>query len=154
MDEVLQRLEQTDWSYAESDPVALAELARRIAAIGRTERFLSYVQRVDRVTFRLPNVADGEPFQIRDWNGLNRAIIGSFLGRIVVDSYRRGRFFASALVIRSEGDGPGEGFFTLARDVRILRANSEDARLQFWLDHVRLARAWHRANPNAEYADE
>ena len=153
MDEVLARLEACEWTYGDRDPVALAELSRRIAAIGRTSQdFLKYSELVDGVTFRLSNVANGAPFEIREWNSLDRAIIGSFLGRIVLDSYRRGRFFASALVIGVESNSPGEGFWTLASQVGLLNSNNTDARDRLWFRQVDLARAWHRANPHLEYA--
>ena len=100
VDEVLTRLEAIEWVYGDHDPVALAELSRRIAAVGRTRQdFLNYSELVDGIAFRLSNVTAGEPYEIREWTNLDRNIIGSFLGRIVLDSHRRGRFFASALVI-------------------------------------------------------
>ena len=153
MDEVLTRLEAIEWVYGDHDPVALAELSRRIAAVGRTRQdFLNYSELVDGIAFRLSNVTAGEPYEIREWTNLDRNIIGSFLGRIVLDSHRRGRFFASALVIGKASNSPGEGFWGLAEDVGLLRSNSEAARLRLWVEHVELARAWHRANPNLEYA--
>ena len=145
MDEILDRLSEMEWVYGDGDPVALAELRNRIDAIGPNPNgFLKYTDFVDGVTFRLANVNNGEPFEIREWTNLERAIIGSFLGRITADSYRQGRFFASALVIRSEGTGPGDGFYSLAHDVGAIRSRNED--LEFWLRHVNLARQWYAAN--------
>jgi hypothetical protein len=136
-----------EWVYADGDPAACAELARRIATVGRTAKdFLTYSQLVDGVTFQLPNVAGGEPFEIREWTNLDRAIIGSFLGKIAADSYQAGRFLASALVIGVESNGPGDGFYGLAEDVGLLRSPSDTARLQFWFDQIRLARAWYAAH--------
>jgi hypothetical protein len=147
-DEVQRRLEELDWAYADGDPAALAELARRIAAVGRTpEGFLTYSQLVHDVTFRLPNVAGGEPFEIHEWTGLDRAIIGIFLGRIAAESYRRGRFFASALVIGTTNNGPGEGLYTLAEQVGLLLPSSgENARLRFWFEQIQRARAWYASH--------
>ena len=108
---------------------------------------MTYSQLVDRVTFRLTNVADGEPFEIREWTSLDRAVIGNFLGRIAAESYQQGRFLASALVIGMESNGPGEGFYTLAEEVGLLRTSDETARLQFWLDHVKRAREWYARHP-------
>lgn len=153
MDEVLTRLEACEWVCGDGDPAALAELSRRIAAVGRTPKdVLCYSDLVRGVTFGLSNVADGKPFEIEEWTSLDRAIIGSFLGRIVVDSYRCGRFFASALVIGKESNSPGEGFWGLAEDVGLLRSTRGNARDRFWFDQIALARAWHRANPTLEYA--
>jgi hypothetical protein len=121
-----------NWGYTDGDPAACAELARRVAAVGRTAMdFLTYSQLVAGITFRLPNVANGEPFEIHEWTSLHRAIIGSFLGKVAADSYREGRFLASALVIGVESNGPGDGFYTLAEEVGLLRSSSETARLQF-----------------------
>jgi hypothetical protein len=148
MDEAARLLAEMEWAYADGDPAACAELSRRIAAVGRTAKdFLTYSQLVDGVTFRLPNVASGEPFEIREWTSLDRAIIGSFLGKIAADSYQQGRFFASALVIGVGSNGPGDGFYTLAEEVGLLRSSSETARLRFWFEQVQLARTWYASHP-------
>jgi hypothetical protein len=147
MDEAARLLAEMEWGYADGDPNACAELARRVAAAGRTAQdFLTYSQLVSGVTFRLHNVADGEPFEIREWTALDRAIIGSLLGKVAADSYQQGRFLASALVIGIESNGPGEGFYTLAEEVGLLRSSNETARLRFWLEQVQLARAWYAAH--------
>lgn len=148
MDEAARLLAELVWVYADGDPAACAELAGRVAAVGRTAKdFVTYSQLVDGVTFRLANVAGGEPFEIREWTSLNRAIIGSFLGKIAADSYQHGRFLASALVIGVESNGPGDGFYTLAEEVGLLRSPSETARLQFWFEQVQRAREWYAAQP-------
>ncbi len=147
MDEAARLLAAIEWTYADGDPVACAELARRIAVAGRTlDKFLNYTELVEGVTFRLPNVADGHSFEIHEWTDLNRALIGDFLGRIAADSYQQGRFLASALVIGKESSRPGEGFYGLAEDVGLLRSSNETLRLTFWFEHARLARAWYAAN--------
>ena len=64
------------------------------------------------------------------------------LARIDVDSYREGGFFASALVIGFVQNQPSEAFFGYARQVGLLRANGEAARMEFWMDQMRRARAW------------
>ena len=79
------------------------EFARRIRdAVREGKRTLTYSELANGVTFHLPNVNDGQPYQIdvHDWKDLDRAIVGDFLGTIVADSYRAGRFFASAIVIK------------------------------------------------------
>ncbi len=148
MDPILRRLDAIQWTYSDGDPNALAELARRISAVGRTrDDFIVYTDLVNGVTFQLPNVNDGRPFEIEEWTDLNRAIIGCFLGNIAAQTYREGRFFASALVIGVVANQPGEGFWSLAQQVGLLRANSEDARLQLWFEHVRIARQWYASRP-------
>lgn len=148
MDEAARLLAEMDWVYADGDPAACAELIRRIVAVGRTARdFLTYSQLVDGVTFRLPNVANGEPFAIREWTSLDRAVIGSFLGKIAANSFQQGRFLASALVYGMGSNGPGEGFYSLAEDVGLLRSSDETTRLRYWFEQARLARAWYASHP-------
>lgn len=148
MDKSTEILAGMKWIYADGDPAACAELSRRIAAIGRTEKdMLTYSRLVDGVTFRLPNVGGGEPFEFNEWSNLERAIIGDFLGKVAADSYQQGRFLASALVIGVNSNGPGEGFYALAKEAGLLRSSSETARLQFWLEHVKLAREWYGSHP-------
>lgn len=145
MDEILRRLTEMEWVYGDGDPVALAELRRRIDVIGPDrDKFLTYTELVDGVTFRLANVNNGQPYEIREWTSLDRNIVGSFLGRIMADSYSEGCFMASALVIRGDGDEPGKGFYSIAQEVGALPARcSEDSKLQFWLRHVEIARRWY-----------
>ena len=145
MDQVERRLNSMKWAY--DDNVARAGLARRIAAVGRApDDFLTYTQLVEGVTFCMANVNRGRPFEIRQWNNLERSIIGSLLGQISAESYRAGRFFASALVIGAGTNGPGEGFYELAEQTGLMALTSEYARLKFWLDHVDCARRWYRAH--------
>lgn len=148
MDEIAEAFAAMEWVYADRDPAACAELACRIAAAGSTpDEFLTYSELVAGVTFQLDNVRNGEPFEITEWNNLERAIIGSFLGKIAADSYCLGRFLASALVYGISGNDPGEGFYSLAEEVGLLGNSSETARLTFWFNQVRLARAWYAAHP-------
>jgi hypothetical protein len=121
-----------------------------LAEVGRTPwEFLTYSQLVDGVTFRLPTVEGGEPFEIdtRDWRSIDREIVSKFLGRMDSDSYRQGRFFASALVIAVSGNRPGPGFFDLAREVGLLRSHTRDDEDRFWFAQERAAREWYRAYP-------
>lgn len=151
MDPILRRLNAIQWVYSNGDPATVAELAQRIADIGRTPTgFLTYSELVDGVTFTLPNVNDGRPFEIMEWTNLERAITGCFLGNIAAESYRQGRFFASALVIGFVANQPGEGFWSLAQEVGLLRSNDEDARLRLWFEHERLARKGYTARPGLQ----
>ena len=147
VEQAIKRLTAMEWTYAGGDPKARAELARRIAEVGRTaEDFVTYSRLVADVTFKLSNVNGGKPFEIREWTNLDRAIIGSFLGRIAVDSYRKGKFLASALVIGVDSNGPGDGFYNLAEEAGLLSSSDEMTRLKFWFEHVRLARAWYASH--------
>ena len=95
------------------------------------------------VTFRLPNVNGGKPFEIREWTELERAIIGNFLGRIAAESYQAGGFLSSALVIGMDSNGPGGGFYSLAEEAGLLASSDETARLKFWIEHIGMARIWY-----------
>lgn len=143
---VVRALERIPWRYAEGDRAALGELRRRIEALGsEPERFLTYTELVDGVEFHLASVRGGVPHRIATWDELDRTLIGDFLGRLVVDSYREGGFFISALVVSREERTPGKGFYDLARQVGALKGKDPLAELEFWMKHVKRARAWYSA---------
>ena len=141
---ILRELERTRWRYAEGDLAALRELRERIDAIGGApEKFLTYTELVDGLEFKLANVNGGTPHRIGAWDELDRALIGDFLGRLVVDSYREGGFFVSALVVSAEERTPGKGFYDLARQVSALKSKDKYVELEFWMKHVNAAREWY-----------
>ena len=133
--------------YADADARARKEIARRIAAVGKSQNdFITYSKLVSRITCKLANVNDGKPFEIAEWTDLDRAIIGNFLGRVAADSYCEGGFLSSALFIGVDANGPGEGFYSLAEEAGLLRTSDETARLKFWIEQIALARAWFAAH--------
>lgn len=137
------RLASMSWVYADGDAKARQEIVRRIATVGKTkDDFITYSTLVSGITFKLGNVNNGKPFEITDWTDLDRAIIGSFLGRVAADSYREGGFLSSALVIGVDANGPGEGFYSLAEEAGLLNSSDETSRLQFWIEQIALARGW------------
>jgi len=97
------------WGYADRDPAALTELQARVAEVGRRRGLITYADLVLGVTFQLSNVDDGAPFElgVPDWRYVDRAVLGGFLGRLCVESYRDGGCFASALVTRKGDVSPG-----------------------------------------------
>src|SRR3954465_5417895 len=103
MDEIAQKMAEIGWIYADKDPNALAILEERIADTGRKLGLITYSELVKGVDFRLPNIRKGEPYriQIYGWSGLDRAILGEFLGYISSRSYDKAGFMASALVVNS-----------------------------------------------------
>ncbi len=144
MDNIQRALDSIRWKYADSDPATVAEFARRIRdAVREEKQSLTYSDLVDGVTFHLPNVNNGRPYQIDvlNWNDQDREIIGDFLGKIVADSYRAGKFFASAMVISAERNMPSPEFFNLARKVGLLKERLHDAELPFWTTQLNLTRA-------------
>src|SRR6266446_5422748 len=101
MDELATQLAAIEWRYANQDPVAKAELTRRIANEGKRLGMITYSDLVRGVRFRIPSVKNGEPFEIdvREWSGFDRAMLGDFLGAISADSYAEATFLATALVV-------------------------------------------------------
>ena len=103
MDETLRRMRAVNWTYADKDSNALAILEQRVADTGRRLQLITYSQLVTGVAFHLPNIRNGEPYHIQtyDWSGLDRAIIGEFLGFISMRSYEQAGFMASTLVVNA-----------------------------------------------------
>jgi hypothetical protein len=149
MDQVLSRLTSMSWPYADRDPAALAELDRRLADVGRREDLINYADLVRGVTFRLPNVDDGQPFElgVPEWRDVDRAILGDFLGRLCVDSYRKGQFLVSALAKSRETNEPSEGFWTFVAAAGLIESKSPNRRLMFWTEQVRKAHQWYTRSP-------
>jgi hypothetical protein len=149
--EVLRRLDAKTWRYADADQHAFGVIDQRIAEVARTaDGFHTYTSLIRDLDFQLPNVNNGQPFRIIDWTRENTGIVADFLGRLNVDSYRRGGFFASSLVVgalpdRFRGRIPGQHYFNLAEEVGALRGNSTPVLMdQFWREQVRLTRAWYQ----------
>jgi hypothetical protein len=149
MDEVLSKLTSMSWPYADRDPTALAELERRLADVGRREDLINYTDLVRGVTFRLANVDDGCPFElgVPEWRDIDRAILGDFLGRLCVDSYRKGRFLVSALAKGRETNEPSEGFWHLVSAAGLMESKNANTRLMFWMEQVRKAHHWYTTSP-------
>lgn len=145
MDEILRRFASWEWSYADRDPQARELLADRIAEVGRRRGLITYSDLVRGVTFRLPNVHSGRPFQIDafNWTELDRAVIGEFLGHISWESYQQGRILASALVVTKDDGTPGPGFANMVREFGLLRGCDEMAELACWAEEVRKAHLWY-----------
>ena len=145
MDNIQRALDSIRWKYADSDPATVAEFARRIRdAVREGKQTLTYSDLAAGVTFHLPNVNNGQPYQIDvdDWTDQDREIVGDFLGKIVADSYRAGKFFASAMVISVKRNMPSPAFFDLARQVGLLKGRVQRAELTFWTTQLNLTRAW------------
>ena len=101
MDNIVRRMEKLSWIYGDKDPDALHELEERIAAAGQNLALITYSDLVRGVVFHVPNIGNGQAYEITvsNWSGLDRALIGDFLGYISTRSYLRARFMASALVV-------------------------------------------------------
>src|SRR4051812_44570479 len=100
-DELCQKMRDVNWLWGDKDPKALAILEERIAETGRKLSMITYSDLVKGVEFHLPNVRNGEAYQISiyDWSGFDRRLIGEFLGYVSMRSYCEHGFMASALVV-------------------------------------------------------
>ena len=146
-DELARRMEAIEWKWGDKDPAALAELERRVAEAGRKLQLITYSDLVEGVDFRLPNLRNGAPYRIaiHNWSGLDREIIGSFLGYISLHSYRKAGFMASALAVNRAEYRPSEHFFRFMRELEVLPDNDEATILRFWADQVNKAHKWYKA---------
>ncbi|MCA1614006.1 MAG: hypothetical protein LC800_07620 [Acidobacteria bacterium] len=144
MDNIIRKLDEVNWIYADKDSVALFELERRIAETGRKLGLITYSDLVKGIDFHLPNIRNGEAYriQIYDWSGLDRAILGEFLGYISARSYRESGFMASALVVNSTGLEPSEQFFEWMERLGVLPDTNKNTVLAFWADQVHKAHNW------------
>ncbi len=106
-------MSQTQWSYGDKDPVALAILEKRISEAGRSLSLITYTDLVKGVEFHLPNINSGSSYSITtfDWTGLDRRIIGDFLGYASYRSYSKHHFMTSALVVNRDEFRPRLALF-------------------------------------------
>lgn len=152
MDPVLEKFRAIPWYYAPHDASALSELRHRIAAAGRRRTLVRYSDLVSGVTFRLPNVASGEPFQIDTgaWTDLDRVLLGDFLGYLSLESYERNQFMASAIAVSKSDDQPSDGFWTLMKQIGLVSNPRTDKATYFWLDQVQRAHEWYGNHPDRD----
>lgn len=145
MDRVAARLARYSWPYAEQDPHALTEIARRVAAVGRQESLITYTDIVSGIDFRIRTVNGGEALRlgVPEWEILHRAIIGDFLGRLCLDTYQAAQFMGSALVVASDTQQPSAGYRQLMRELGLLRGQTEAEFLAHWIPQTRKAYAWY-----------
>ena len=147
MDKILEGFRAITWRYAPQDPAARAELARRIAEAGRREQLITYSDLVKNVTFVLPSLQKPEHrIDTAEWQDIDRAIVGDFLGYLSMESYEAGGFFASALVVSKETRLPGEGYYGLLRELGLIKSSKTDKAAYLWADHVRQAQDWYRTH--------
>jgi hypothetical protein len=145
MDAIQQRFSEMKWAYGEGDPAALAELEGRIARTGRAGKLITYSDLVRGVPFDLANLSESPRFiDVADWQDLDRAIVGDFLGVISARSYDVGGFLASALAVTAHDGTPGEGFNALLRELGLITKLSSERALDLWVENVGKAYAWYR----------
>jgi uncharacterized protein (DUF433 family) len=150
IDPINERLEAEQFPVAEQDLRAAAIMTVRIGKKAREGQGLTipYSDLVDGVKFQLESMNLGRPFEIRDWTSQDRQIVGEFLGFISRDTFRRGRFFASALVVHKSGDGwPAPAFFEWARRIGMISDLGDDSKMRFWVEQLKRAHAWYSTHP-------
>ena len=144
-DDFWKELQRVKWSYASQDMVALKRLEQRIATTGRRQDLISYSDLVKGIQFKMNNVQQGQSYEIdiADWQPLDRAIIGDFLGCISSRSYGTAKFMASALVINQLEGRPSEHFFNWMIEIGAMSSRTESAKLEFWAKEVNKAHSWY-----------
>jgi len=144
----LKKMTAKSWPYSEACPEAVVELGRRIAEVGKKRDLVHYSKLVNGLELRMADVANGEPFElgVPEWSDQDRKILGDLLGHLSLDSYRRGKFLASALVTAKGTQEPGEGFWSFVDELGLCTSTSPTRRLMFWTEQVRLAHEWYAAN--------
>ena len=137
-----------NWEY--EDPVALAELTRRIREAGAKQKLIVYSDLARGVAFHVPNIKHGATYLIdtSEWQGLDRALIGSFLGQVSAESYMQAGFLASALVVNKSGFRPSDHFFEWMEELGVLPDLTDDSVLAFWADQSNKAHNWYSKHPN------
>lgn len=142
MEPILEKFGHINWRYATGDSKALAELEERIAEAGRKRSLIIYSDLVRGVTFNLPNLRKPRTIDVTDWQELDRAIVGDFLGYISMRSYERARCFSSALVVSKMDGSPGEGFYNLLKELGLIPNVRSAKALDIWAEHVAKAHTW------------
>jgi hypothetical protein len=147
MDQTLARLRAIKWRYADKDPMARAEMAGKLAHAAKRESLLTYSELVSNIQFHLPNLKEGvRTIDPSEWEDIDRAIVGDFLGYLSLESFERGAFLVSALVIGKEDRLPGAGFFELMKDAGLIASSKSDKAMRLWSDHVQRAFDWYRTH--------
>jgi hypothetical protein len=107
MDKISEVLRAIAWKYAPQDPAACDQLSERIADVGKRRSLITYSDLARGVQFTLPSLKEPKhSIDVRDWQDLDRAIVGDFLGYLSMKSYDEAGFFTSALVVSKEDGSP------------------------------------------------
>lgn len=147
MDPILAQMQAVNWTYADKDPGALEELRRRLEDAGRRTKLLRYSEIAQGVVFHLPQIRGGGPYEITtwEWSGLDRRIIGDFLGYLSMESWRDAQFMVSALVVSGVEYQPSDIFFEWMKQLGVLPNLKQATVLAFWSDQVKRAFAHYRS---------
>ncbi|MCH7575815.1 MAG: hypothetical protein IIA59_11915 [Candidatus Marinimicrobia bacterium] len=138
-DKIVEILQGYTWTYADKDPVALSIIRDRIESAARIRKMHFYSELVTGVVFHLPNVHEGRDYEIQtdEWQGLDRRIIGDFLGKLSGQSFIDHGFMLSAIVIGKYENQPSDFFFDWMKEINILTDLNEPTILKFWAEQVK-----------------
>ena len=142
-DRIKERFDEITWKYATGDAKAVRELEARIAVAARKRGLITYSDLVRGVTFNLPNLQKPRTIDVADWQELDRAIVGDFLGYISKGSYERAKHFSSALVVSKMDGSPGEGFYSLLHQLGLISSTRSAKALDLWAEHVAKTHTWY-----------
>jgi hypothetical protein len=146
MDEILRKLNEFNWLYADKDPQALAILEERIAkASAHENRTITYSDLVRGVEFNLP---DGSVYEICDFQnyGFDSRLIGDYLAYICKRSYERAGFMASAAVVMKEEGIPSPPFFGFMTKLGLLKSPNDDRATELWVKELDKAHQYYKSN--------
>lgn len=131
---------------------SLRMIEDRLATAARRNRPLTYSDVVREIQFRIPSIAGGNPYEIvtNDWTGLDRDLIGDFLGYASMRSYLAHDFMISAFAVDKTEMRPSEYFFELMLSLGALRKDSEPEQLRFWITQMEKAHAHHSADTGSD----
>jgi hypothetical protein len=115
----------------------------RLAEAGRRNVPITYSAVADGIDFQL---SDGRnhAINIHEWTGLDRQIIGDFLGFIAARTFANHGFMASALAVDATDMQPSDSFFRVAVALGALSRDTKHERDSFWIRHFNLAHEFYR----------
>jgi hypothetical protein len=144
LDPIIERFNGIRWKYAVQDKEALAELEQRLEQAARKRSLITYSDLVRGITFNLPSLRQPiRAIDVSDWQDLDRAIVGDFLGYRSMRSYEQGGFFVSALVVSKLDGSPSEGFYALMKELGLVASSKTDQAMYLFAEHVAKAHTWY-----------
>jgi hypothetical protein len=149
LDKIAQKLAEWQWNYAPQDPTAYTKLEKRIAETGRKLSLITYSDLVQGIEFHVPSAYGGHGHYMNitgnGFTGLDRHILGDFLGQISCNSYCKYGFMANALVVNRAEYRPSSIFFDWMEWLNVLPDKKDDTILKFWTEELNKAHNWYKS---------
>lgn len=148
MDPLLEKLKSFDWPLPDQDEAGYQQIKAKVAKAGKRRQLLTYSDLVRGVDFHDPDRNSGKPFQlnIAGWTGLDRHIIGQYLGKLSCETYENHGFMANALVVDAINGMPSKIFFQWMEYIEAIPDKNDHEMERFWANQLRKAQAWYRSN--------